>query len=429
MWLQLNPSPFSILTARPLLACAQNWEDDSEAFVRGWLRAHFEDAAALGKPLLLEEFGAWGDVPGGWGADRDKWYRLVFEEVAASAAAGGPAKGALFWQVGLAGVGLLGFGAWSWARSGNVDYGSSSTARSQERSQESSNQLSLNLSTPQFFAPGQRAPAEEGGQHGGLFGVFENSPTWILVADFAARMAALSGARAPPGACPPEPRPGAPPPAPPETACAHTRVSGRPGTGAEGVGCALDINECARGTADCHPLAACADLPGGYACRCFPGHEGDGATCAPLPAALAAVEARYVTGAPGEVACAEGESLAYPPGAPGFAYDALGALERPAGSHFAGGRGSRTPASPLGCMLACEAAPRCDAFAFNAQQRRCFLKALPPGGGGGTCLVGADACTSARGQASECGRWQTYWRVVGGGGGGVAEVAAFGGAA
>lgn len=99
-----QPSPPTSLTthcppAHPP-ARAQNWEDDSEAFVCGWLRAHFTDAAALGKPLLLEEFGAWGDVPGGWGKDRDKWYRLVFEEVAASAAAGGPAKGALFWQVG-----------------------------------------------------------------------------------------------------------------------------------------------------------------------------------------------------------------------------------------------------------------------------------------------------------------------------------------
>jgi hypothetical protein len=124
-----------------------------------------------------------------------------------------------------------------------------------------------------------------------------------------------------------------------------------------------------------------------------------------------------VTGAPGEVACEVGESLPWPSGAPGFAYDALGALERPAGSPFAGSRGSRAPVSSLGCMLACEAAPRCDAFAYNAHQRRCFLKALPPGGGGGACLVAADACTSARGQAGECGRWQTYWRRGGGGGG------------
>lgn len=48
------------------------------------------DAAALGRPLLLEEFGA--------GGNRDAYFRAAFDAVQASLASGGPLKGALFWQ-------------------------------------------------------------------------------------------------------------------------------------------------------------------------------------------------------------------------------------------------------------------------------------------------------------------------------------------
>jgi len=52
---------------------------------------HGADAQALGKPLLLEEFGTQK-------GDRDAYFAAAFSAVEASLKAGGPLKGALFWQ-------------------------------------------------------------------------------------------------------------------------------------------------------------------------------------------------------------------------------------------------------------------------------------------------------------------------------------------
>ena len=70
---------------------------------------------ALGKPLILEEFGVWN----GNSEEQQSFYSLIYDTIAENAAAGGPAQGALFWT---------------------------------------------------WLDDGQRAPAEEGGSAGGLYG-------------------------------------------------------------------------------------------------------------------------------------------------------------------------------------------------------------------------------------------------------------------
>ncbi len=100
-------------------------------------------------------------------------------------------------------------------------------------------------------------------------------------------------------------------------------------SGYEGPSCSTDINECARGLAGCAPNASCTNTPGGYTCACFPGYSGDGKnSCAADPAALSATAARYATDGTGKLACSEGQDVAYPEGAPGFAYDPTGGLNR-----------------------------------------------------------------------------------------------------
>ena len=94
-------------------------------------------------------------------------------------------------------------------------------------------------------------------------------------------------------------------------------------------------------------------------------------------------------------------------------------------------------------MLACNAAPGCDSFAYNAEQERCFLKT---GAGASVCTVRRrrrratatalcaaepplivlslelqkpeTVCVSARGKPYACGAWQTYFRMGGAGGAG-----------
>lgn len=99
------------------------------------------------------------------------------------------------------------------------------------------------------------------------------------------------------------------------------------GTGFEGPGCNIDINECARQTAGCSPEAACLNTRGSFTCTCHEGYTGgSGTSCQPTPA-LAGVEAQYSTEGRARLACDEGSDIVYPEGAPGFAYDLTGALE------------------------------------------------------------------------------------------------------
>ncbi|KAL4859907.1 Mannan endo-1 [Chlorella vulgaris] len=317
-----------------------NWEDRSEAFARRWIQQHIADAEALGKPLLMEEFGVWG----GDSSEQQLYYRLVYDTIAENARAGGPCAGSLFWV---------------------------------------------------WYAEGQKAPAEEGGLASGLFGVFEsNTATWSLIAGFASTMNDLSGGAA--VACTADSPVAAVPPA----------CSSKEGIGYEGPACNIDINECARQTAGCHPDAACTNTPGSFACRCFDGYEGDGASCSPT-AALPAVQAEYVTDGKAQLACSEGSNLVYPEGTPGYQYDPTGALERVKEGGQQGGFGSRTDVEPVSCMLACNAAPGCNSFAYNPTASKCFLKA---GGGRETCRSAPTVCVSRRGTTYSCGSWQTYFR-------------------
>jgi mannan endo-1,4-beta-mannosidase len=79
--------------------------DQAESKARSYLQAHLVDAAALGKPLVLEEFGLardWEPLqdiydPESPTSYRDQFYAAMFEEIVASASAGGPAAGDNFW--------------------------------------------------------------------------------------------------------------------------------------------------------------------------------------------------------------------------------------------------------------------------------------------------------------------------------------------
>ncbi|WOK95205.1 hypothetical protein Cni_G03912 [Canna indica] len=82
------------------------------AFLRAWLRSHFEDAdAILGKPLLITEFGkssklsscvangAVDDEANCLMDERAALYEAVYNAIYASARGGGACKGGLFWQL------------------------------------------------------------------------------------------------------------------------------------------------------------------------------------------------------------------------------------------------------------------------------------------------------------------------------------------
>ncbi|CAM9726799.1 unnamed protein product [Chrysoparadoxa australica] len=50
-------------------------------------------------------------------------------------------------------------------------------------------------------------------------------------------------------------------------------------TGWDGTNCDINEDECALGTHNCHPLAACTDTEGSFTCTCGEGYEGSGAEC------------------------------------------------------------------------------------------------------------------------------------------------------
>lgn len=70
------------------------------AFLNNWLSAHFLDAQyALRKPILVAEFGKSFKDSGYSTYERDQLFSTVYYKIYSSAKRGGPAGGALFWQL------------------------------------------------------------------------------------------------------------------------------------------------------------------------------------------------------------------------------------------------------------------------------------------------------------------------------------------
>jgi mannan endo-1,4-beta-mannosidase len=75
-------------------------EQDQLAFLNNWLNAHFLDAQyALKKPILVAEFGKSFKDSGYSTNQRDQLFSTVYYKIYASAKRGGPASGAMFWQL------------------------------------------------------------------------------------------------------------------------------------------------------------------------------------------------------------------------------------------------------------------------------------------------------------------------------------------
>ena len=69
---------------------ADNWQDTSPEFIGRFLTSRIETAATMGKPLLLEE---WGAFP----ADRDAFMRSTYDQIEEAMKSGG-LQGSAFWQ-------------------------------------------------------------------------------------------------------------------------------------------------------------------------------------------------------------------------------------------------------------------------------------------------------------------------------------------
>ncbi|WJX60992.1 Mannan endo-1,4-beta-mannosidase 7 [Trifolium repens] len=80
-------------------------EQDQLAFLNNWLNAHFLDAQyALKKPILVAEFGKSFKDSGYSTNQRDQLFSTVYYKIYASAKRGGPASGAMFWQLLTGGI-------------------------------------------------------------------------------------------------------------------------------------------------------------------------------------------------------------------------------------------------------------------------------------------------------------------------------------
>lgn len=70
------------------------------SFMTQWLDAHFQDAQyMLGKPIMVTEFGKSSKDSGFSNYERDALFNDVYFQTYSSAKRGGPAAGALFWQL------------------------------------------------------------------------------------------------------------------------------------------------------------------------------------------------------------------------------------------------------------------------------------------------------------------------------------------
>jgi len=81
-------------------AWPDNWAKPYTSFLRDWIVAHAEDAASLGKPLVVEEFGTVVREDSDWARRelRDPFLRQTFELVQSSILDAGVIRGSLFWE-------------------------------------------------------------------------------------------------------------------------------------------------------------------------------------------------------------------------------------------------------------------------------------------------------------------------------------------
>ncbi|DBA99225.1 hypothetical protein WJX82_007713 [Trebouxia sp. C0006] len=329
-----------------------NWLDNSTSFETSWIAKHIADAATLGKPLLLEEFGKW--VKNGTAADeaqRDAFYTLVYDALQMSLSNGSALKGAAFW-------------AW--------------------------------------YDEGQVGPEGEGGGDG-LYGIRDTSSTFDIVHSNAKTIAGMAQA-VPSCVLSPAEVPEAPD-------CSQTWVANQPGTGFEGTKCNVDINECLRQTVQCAPNAGCINTEGAYNCTCWPGYTGDGALNCTTSNQLLMMKSDYNTDGIGTLLCDQGQDIAYPEGAPGFVYDPTGYLLTLPGRQDGGG--SAAAVDLIGCQQACELAqPECDAIVYNSVLQACFLKSGPSGE---SCQATSTACGSEQINQPQaaCAAWTMYYRQTG----------------
>ncbi|KAL0028744.1 hypothetical protein WJX79_004058 [Trebouxia sp. C0005] len=296
---------------------ARGMQNVSEVFQRNWIECHANDGIQLNKPVILEEFGKF--INATVGADmnqRNQYYGIIFDEINKLTDAGKPIKGVGFWEI---------------------------------------------------YEPGQDAPASEGGGRG-VYGIYPTDATFALIKQEAqslnARAAAVPGCDATAHTAP----------AVTTQDCTSTQVKGLVGTGFEGPTCTIDINECVRGTDNCAANAACINTQGGFQCQCWLGYTGDGVSSCTASPAVNDLPSQYVTEATqGPLIC----DVMYPIDAPGSAYDPTliaGLTVNPQVE----GVGNVAPVySPNSCMVACETAPGCSAFAYSPQGMSCFLKGCP----------------------------------------------------
>jgi len=75
-------------------------EYSKEAFMASWMKTHINDAKyRLKKPVLFAEFGRSDRSPGYNAQIRYNDMKAIYNTVYASASSGGPAAGALVWQL------------------------------------------------------------------------------------------------------------------------------------------------------------------------------------------------------------------------------------------------------------------------------------------------------------------------------------------
>ncbi|XP_074272757.1 mannan endo-1,4-beta-mannosidase 4-like [Silene latifolia] len=69
-------------------------------FLQQWVNQHIEDSQnILQKPVIFAEFGKSYKVQGYTQADRDQFYRIIYDDVYSSASKGGAGSSGLFWQL------------------------------------------------------------------------------------------------------------------------------------------------------------------------------------------------------------------------------------------------------------------------------------------------------------------------------------------